>query len=115
MTKKKYSSQACNFLRETRESRCLSGTPDRVAKKESKKKGGVLKGPVARRLVCKLADIVVRYVAARYTYARSRSRTRRYTYISRVKGKNRKGWMVGGREKGESIQRMQIRQLKRSA
>lgn len=30
-----------------------------------------LKEPVATRLVCKLADIVVRYVAARYTYAYS--------------------------------------------
>lgn len=86
---------------------------------------GTLKEPVATRLVCKLADIVVRYVAAR-------TRTRRY--MSRVKGKNRKGvrpedegkieekerererGYEGKRErKGESIQRMQIRQLKRSA
>lgn len=84
---------------------------------------GTLKEPVATRLVCKLADIVVRYVAAR-------TRTRRY--MSRVKGKNRKGVRLederkidererergyeGKRErKGESIQRMQIRQLKRSA
>lgn len=84
---------------------------------------GTLKEPVATRLVCKLADIVVRYVAAR-------TRTRRY--MSRVKGKNRKGVRLederkieerergrgyeGKRErKSESIQRMQIRQLKRSA
>ena len=58
-------------------------------------KKGTLKEPVATRLVCKLADIVVRY-AAGSVYIRAR--TRRYT--SRVKGKNRKGvrpWKEGRR------------------
>lgn len=60
---------------------------------------GTLKEPVATRLVCKLADIVVRYVAAR-------TRTRRY--MSRVKGKNRKGVRLEDERKIEERERERV-------
>lgn len=41
-----------------------------------------LKEPVATRLVCKLADIVVRYVAARYTYIYAQSLAYSQVYIA---------------------------------
>ena len=62
---------------------------------------GTLKEPVATRLVCKLADIVVRYVAAR-------TRTRRY--MSRVKGKNRKGVRPEDERKIEETERERERE-----
>lgn len=64
---------------------------------------GVLKRPIGTLLVCKLADIVVRYVAARYTYVRCSS-TRVYSpgIYPRLRGKKRRRRRVGEkrREKG---------------